>query len=196
MIYSLEGKLIEKRKDFIVLEINGVAFKLFTHSRLIDFLPSVSTKIKLFTYLYVRDNIIELYGFENEEELKFFELLNSISGVGPKSALAILEISQPNDLAAAIKESRLDLLTRASGIGKKTAERIILELKNKIEFKESEARIKKIESDADLVEILVNLGYSSKQARAVLLKIDNKIVKLEDRLKEALKILKEKNNLS
>lgn len=191
MIYSLKGNLIEKEKDFVVLETNGVAFKLFVHNRLVESLPSVGNQIKLFTYLYIRDNILELYGFDSEEELKFFELLNSISGVGPKSALSILEISNPYDLAAAIREERLDLLTRASGIGKKTAERIILELKNKIEVKEVEAVVKRMESDADLIEILTNLGYSQRQARATLSKISSSATKLEDRLKEALRILKE-----
>lgn len=190
MIYSLEGRLVIKEKDFIVLEVGRVAFKLITYNRLIESLPPVGNQIKLFTYLYIRDSILELYGFENEEELKFFELLNSISGVGPKSALSILETSKPADLAAAIKEERLDLLTRASGVGRKTAERIVLELKNKIEAKESEAVVKKMESDADLIEILVNLGYSSKQARAALAQVSNKITKLEDRLREVLKILK------
>lgn len=176
--------------NFAVLEVAGLGLKVFVHERLLGNLPKIGGRVKFFCYLYMRENGLELYGFETPEELNFFELLNSVSGVGPKSALAILEITELGNLLAAIKENRPDLLTRASGIGRKTAERIILELKGRVQAQKTEATVKKMESDADLVEVLSNLGYRREEARVALSKIDEKTTGLEERLKEALKILK------
>lgn len=189
MIYSLSGKLNVKGEHFAVVEAAGIGLKIFTNPRTIEALPAAGSSVKFFCHLHLREDGLELYGFLSEEELNFFELLISVSGVGPKSALSIMEIAELKNLAAAIKESRPDLLTRASGIGRKTAERIILELKNKVRAEKTGAVIKKMESDQDLIETLAGLGYRREQAKAALQKIDEKVVNLEDRLKAALKIL-------
>lgn len=175
----------------MVLDVGGVGYKVFitesTKNRLV-----LGEEEKLFTYYNVRENAIEIYGFKSPEELNFFELLISVSGVGPKSALSIMETANLNDLAAAIQEGRPDLLTQASGIGRKTAERIAVELKGKVGILMSGEAVQKMEKDTDLVEVLVGLGYRRAEAKDSISKISNEFVKLEDRLKEALKNLNSK----
>jgi Holliday junction DNA helicase RuvA len=119
-------------------------------------------------------------------------MLISVSGVGPKSALSILDVAKLDELAAAIKEGRPDLLTRASGIGLKTAERIIVELRSKVQSSKSGSVVEKMEGDADIIEALTGLGYRREEARAALAKIDQKIRGTEDRLKAALAMLAKK----
>ena len=148
--------------------------------------------VKLFSYMNVRENGIELYGFSSEEELSYFEMLISVSGVGPKSALAILDVAPIKELSAAIKEGRPDLLTRASGIGRKTAERVIIELRTKVQSVHSGIVVEQMETDADLVEALSNLGYRREDARAAVAKVDPNVTGLEARLKAALGALTKK----
>src|SRR5258708_18010547 len=119
-------------------------------------------------------------------------MLISVSGVGPKSALSILDIAPLSELSAAIKEGRPDLLTRASGIGRKTAERVIVELRTKVQSAKSGLVIEKMETDADLLDALTGLGYRREEARAALAKVDTKISGTEDRLRAALALLSKK----
>lgn len=192
MIYSVTGKLVEKRDSFAVIDVAGIGLKVITHKRALSSLPPAGAEVKLFCHLHVREDLLDLYGFFNEEELNLFELLISVSGVGPKSGLSIMEISELRELTAAIQENRPDLLTRASGIGRKTAERIIIDLRNKVKSEKSEEAVKRMESDADIVETLSNLGYRREDARTALQKLDKSVVGLESRLKAALKILGKK----
>ena len=171
-----------------MLEAAGIGFKVYTNQRTLDMLRE-GASAKLFSHLQVKEDSMDLFGFLAEEELHFFELLISVSGVGPRSALSILQISDLTSLSAAIQEGRPDVLTRASGIGRKTAERIIVELRTKVQVGKSADIVKKMETDADLAEVLINLGYSREQARAALGKVDEKVVGLEERLKAALRIL-------
>lgn len=189
MLYSIDGTVASKKGSYAVVETAGLGLKIFGSQRMLDSLPSIGSPVKLFCHLHVKEDSLELYGFRKEDELRLFELLISVSGVGPRSALVILGLADPESVTAAIKEGRPDLLTRASGIGKKTAERIILELRTKVEAKESEEAIKKMETDSDLVEALANLGYSRNQAKDALSRVAAATVNLEDRLREALKIL-------
>lgn len=189
MLYSVSGVLGAKGENFAVLEVGDFGFKIFTHRRTLEKLPPVGARAKLFLYLYIREDEMELYGFLTPQERVFFEMLNSVAGVGPKSALSIMEIAELKNLAAAVKEGRADLLTRASGIGRKTAERIILELRSKVEVERSEAAVKKMESDRDLLETLVGLGYPRDDAKRALERVSQESQNLEERLKEALKIL-------
>ena len=189
MIYSVSGKLTFKANNFIVIEAGGLGLKLMAGERTIKELPPAGTTVKVFSYLHARENALELYGFLTEEALVYFEMLISVSGVGPKSALAILDVAPMNELSAAIKEGRPDLLTRASGIGRKTAERVIVELRSKVQSAKSGLVVEKMETDADLIEALSNLGYRREDARAALAKVDPKISSLEGRLKAALGIL-------
>jgi holliday junction DNA helicase RuvA len=193
MIHSVSGKLADKDSHFVVVEVGGFGVKLFASRQTIEGLPPVGKEIKFFTHLYVREDSLDLYGFSSSEELTFFEMLISVSGVGPKSALSILDVAPLNELSAAIKEGRPDLLTRASGIGRKTAERVIVELKTKVQSAKSGLVVEKMQTDVDLVEALVSLGYRRDEARVALGKVDMKVSGTEERLKAALAVLSKKS---
>jgi Holliday junction DNA helicase RuvA len=193
MIYSVSGKLAIKADHFIVVETGGLGLKLAVSARTIKELPAAGATVSVFSYMNVRENGIELYGFLSEDALTFFEMLISVSGVGPKSALAILDVAPMNELSAAIKEDRPDLLTQASGIGRKTAERVIIELRTKVQSAKSGQVVEKMETDSDLVEALSGLGYRREEARAALGKVDAKVVGVEARLKAALALLSKKS---
>lgn len=193
MIYSIFGKLAAVLDHGVAVDVSGVAFKIHTHARVRRALPAPGSDVFFFCHLIVREDALDLYGFLAEDEIRFFEQLISVAGVGPKSALAVLEIAELKQLAAAITEGRPDLLTKASGIGRKTAERIVLELRGKVTGERTAATVHAMESDADLVETLVGIGYRREEAKAALARVDAKIIGLEPRLKAALKVLGGKN---
>lgn len=192
MLYSASGKLALKSERFVVVEAGELGLKIAIGGRTLAALPAVGSSVKVFTYLHMREDGLELYGFLSEKDLVFFEMLISVSGVGPKSALAILDVAKLDELAAAIKEGRPDLLTRASGIGRRTAERIIVELRTKVQSARSGLVVEKMEGDADILEALAGLGYRREEARIALARIDQKIVGTEERLKAALAVLAKK----
>ncbi len=171
----------------MVVEAHGVGYKIFVSKR--AQLPKLNSPIKLFTYLYIREDTSELYGFATAEELGFFETFVSVSGIGPKLALGLLSVASPSRLAMAIKRGDAELLTRSSGIGKRMAERLIVELKDKIKSYETEGR-ETIEVDRDILEALVALGYRGREARAAIEKINPKLKSLAERLKDALRKIK------
>lgn len=189
MLYTLAGTVALKKDNFFVLEVGGFGIKVFAPLNVLrDLQTGKATKI--FTSFKVKEDAFEIYGFLNEEELNFFELLNSVNGVGPKTALNIMNIDVFDRLVAAISEGRVELLTKASGIGKKTAERVILELRGKLGREGSKELVGIMESDHDIVEALVGLGYTKSQAKSAISKVDEKLKKLEERIRAALKILK------
>ncbi|MEE8131460.1 MAG: Holliday junction branch migration protein RuvA [Candidatus Paceibacterota bacterium] len=192
MIHSLSGKLITKKSYFAAIEVNGIGFKVFISSKTFRALPRPGLRVRLFCYFYVRQDGAELYGFLKEEELNFFELLTSITGVGPKMALKILSVANINRLIAAVNQQRTDLLVKASGVGRKTANRIILELSDKIKSKKDEELLSLMESDSDIEEALKGLGYKQREIQEALKKIPSKIKKIEERLKMALKMMSRK----
>lgn len=194
MIYSVLGKLALKGDGFVVVDVGGLGIKLYVSKQTISALPAAGAghEAKFFSHLNVKEDALDLYGFVSQEELSFFELLISVSGVGPKSALAILDVGPLDELSAAIKEGRPDLLTRAAGVGRKIAERVILELKAKVQSATSGDMVEKMQTDSDLVEALTSLGYRRDEARAALGKVDATVKGTEDRLKAALRILSAK----
>lgn len=192
MIYSLNGRVKKVFNTFTVLDVNGVGFKIAMSEKDLGNL-SEEKELNIFTHLHVKEDALDLYGFLSPSELSFFELLISVSGVGPRSALSILDVAEIGKLSAAIIENRPDLLTQASGIGRKTAEKVIIELRGKVATLQSEEIVKSMESDGDLVETLASLGYRKETARVALAKISADTIGLENRLKEALKILSGKN---
>lgn len=190
MIYSLRGTADFLGGDFLVVSVGGVSFKVFLSRGDLEVAKDLlGQSISLFSFLRVKEDGLDLYGFFEKDGLVFFELLNSVSGIGPKSALAILGVSNLNELKAAIAEGRIDLLTKVSGVGAKTAERIVLELRDKIKSMGTEGTVKKMEEDNDIVSALVGLGYSKDQVIGALKNVSQDKSGLEDRLKEALKIL-------
>lgn len=188
MISFLNGTVQAISERFIVVNVGGVGFRVATPARTAAMFRK-GESVALATHLHVREDALDLYGFENEEMRALFEMLISVNGVGPKSALVILDIASMPELKAAIKENRPDLLTKAAGVGRKTAERIVLELKSKVVSGGSATTVAAMEGDAELVETLAGLGYKKEQAKAALAKIDRSITAVEARLKKALAIL-------
>ena len=191
MIHSLSGKLIGRRENYILLETGGIGFKVFLSGPAAQSLPENGASIKVFCSLYNRENEpFELFGFLTEQELYLFEKLNTVSGIGPKTAISILGVAPIDQLVAAINSGKTELLTKASGIGKKTAERVVVDLKGKLDSGTKEATAQTLglmESDVELEETLMSLGYNRQQAKATTAKIDPKISGFKERLKEALK---------
>lgn len=186
MIRNIRGKILEKRERYVVLEVGGIGFRIFTTPLTLNELGAVGAEAKLATHLHFREDAIELYGFLHASERELFERLNAINGIGPKSALNILGIARAEQIAAAINEGKTELLSRASGIGKKTAERIILELKGKLEFGRTPQMANLLESDMELEDTLVSLGFSHADAKRVIARLDPAMTGFKERLKAAL----------
>lgn len=188
MIYSLEGIIEYKKDKFAVINVNGVGYKIFMSSDILSKMPELGEKAKIFTYQYVREGALDLYGFLNSFDLVFFEMLIAISGVGPKMAISILSIAPTNLLASAIVKGDLTFFTKVSGVGRKTAEKIILELKDKvhklgIDMEEFET------GDNEVLDALESLGYSAREAQNALRQLPKDVKGIENRIKEALKML-------
>lgn len=192
MFYSLSGKLIAKKPQFAAVEVNGAGFKVFISSKTLKNLPALNSKVRLFCAFVVRQEQPEIYGFLTEQELEIFELLNSISGVGPKSALGILGNFKTDKLLAAVGQGRVDLLSESCGVGKKKAQRIVMELKDKIKKSKIIGDFSEIDVNREIASALKNLGYKEKDIESVLEKAVFKGKKLEEKVKEALKIISRK----
>jgi Holliday junction DNA helicase RuvA len=188
MIASIEGEIVDKNEKEVILKSGPISWKVFVSKETLKQIPNIGNTAKLWTSLYLRqDAPPELYGFLTQEEREFFELLNSVAGVGPKSALGILGLASVEKIKSAIASGEAELLTKVSGIGRKTAERIIVELRSKI--KTTKYSKDALSADTEALDTLVKLGYSKEEARDALQKIPPEIISLEDRLKEALKLL-------
>lgn len=194
MIAYLKGKLVIKSVDYIVIDVQGIGYKVYMSKTAIDKLEE-EKEIKVYTYLKVREDDISLFGFNSLEELHMFELLISVGGIGAKSAIAILSNITPSKFALAVITSDVNTLKKLQGIGPKTAQRIILELKDKIKTEEAienqENTIKQeeqIQEDMEeLIQALQVLGYRRYEINSILPKIKEET--LEDRIKEALQYL-------
>ncbi len=192
MIAYLKGKIIFKNESFIILLSGGVGYKVF----LLSCQDKVDDEVEFFTYLNVREDALTLYGFSSYNELELFEHLISISGIGPKAGLGILSLADPETVKVAIAKGDSSILTRVSGIGKKTAERVVLELRNKFSSLDGDdvlqEKSKEINDHTDVIEALVSLGYSVQQAKKALANIPSEIKDVSERIKRALKELGKK----
>lgn len=190
MISRLSGSIAHIDPKYIILDVQGVGYKIATTSDIITKLNKEKTLVTLWTYLAVRENALDLYGFLSLSELNFFELLITISGIGPKTALGILNSASVEALETAIQTGDTSHLTKVSGIGKKVAEKIVMELKDKVEKVTHTPEAKTaMRGDADALEALKSLGYSQNEAREALKELPKTITKTNDKIKEALKIL-------
>lgn len=197
MIAYLEGRLVEKSPTQLVLDINGVGYEIKIPLSTYDKLGEDGSKAKILTYQYVREDTLQLFGFATPEEKNLFELLITITGIGPKTALGILSSISVNDFQRSIVSEDLDSLTNISGIGKKTAQRLIVELKEKIsgeEFRFKKDIGFKERSELILVEeaikALISLGFHKAHAREAVKKAKGeaeKKLKLEELIKKALR---------
>ncbi len=186
MISLLQGTIESNTDRYVVIDVNGIGYKVYISGNTFKNLPEKGEKVKLYTYLYVRENIMDLYGFLNPEEMEIFELLISISGIGPKGALSVLTVASIETLKKAIANEESSILTKVSGIGKKMAEKIILELKNKIG---DEFIGKGGSANSEAIDALISLGYKLNDAREILKKVPKEIEGVENRVREALKLL-------
>jgi Holliday junction DNA helicase RuvA len=191
MIYSINGLLEQVNNDSIVVKAGWISLTMFVPGSTIKKLEAVGKNVTLFTHLYFRDDNIALYGFASEGELKLFQKLIGIGGVGPRVALGLLSAFEPEQLVSAIVSNNVDLINQAPGVGKKTAARIILELKPKLEKEDIGVfTVTLSEANADLISALTGLGYSIREASQVVSSIpDSKDLSLEDRIKIALQNL-------
>jgi Holliday junction DNA helicase RuvA len=187
MIGHLEGVVTALRPGHAIISAGGVGYKVFATKETLAALPPGGSAA-LWTHLAVRENALDLYGFRDESEQHFFELLLTVSGIGPKSALAILDIADVAALRNAIARGNAGYLTNVSGIGKKTAEKIIVELKDKVGLA-AEGSGDTMKGDEEALEAMRSLGYSPQEARDALRKVSANLTASNDRLREALKIL-------
>jgi len=189
MIGFIEGKIEFSTDKYTVVDVNGVGYKVYISTSVFKNLPETGNKVKLFTHLYVREDILSLYGFLDKSDLEFFELLISISGIGPRGAMNILSVASVETLKKAIINEESSILTKVSGIGTKIAEKIILELKSKVS---GEYLDKKGGASGEAIDALVSLGYRLQEAREALKKIPESVEEVGDKVKHALKILGKK----
>jgi Holliday junction DNA helicase RuvA len=188
MISRISGTLLDLDLKTAIIDVSGIGYKVFVGGETLESLAgNVGQTVSLFTYLAVRENALDLYGFKNQDTLEMFELLITVSGIGPKSALGILSIASAHTIRDAIISEDTSYLTKVSGIGKKNAEKIVLELKGK--FKDGDYGIetgKDVTKEALAVEALKSLGFEEKEAREAVKSMDKEL-SVEAMIKSALK---------
>ncbi len=185
MIGHLKGTIIHQDLKSIILDVAGVGYKIYTNTAALENDPRKNHEF--WTYLAVRETALDLYGFPNQEELSFFELLITVSGIGPKSAMGILSIASVKNLRNAIASGDTSHLTKVSGIGKKNAEKIVIELKDKLEDFALDSH-SSMSGEVDALEALKSLGYGEREAREALKKV-TEISDTGEKVKKALKLL-------
>lgn len=190
MISHLEGTIIFKGERFAVISASGVGYKVYMAPETLRSIPGEGKLIKVWTHLHVRETDMELYGFPSYAEMQFFEVLIGISGIGPKSALGILGIAPLDTLKRAIAAGEANYLTKVSGIGKRMAEKIIVELKDKLGGANMpEGMRTELAADADVLDALIAMGYSQREAREAVSRIPSGVSGTKERLGEVLKNL-------
>lgn len=196
MYEYIKGKYVGINKDYIIVENNGIGYKIFTSGATMSSIPKAGEEIMLYLEQIVREDFLGLYGFDSKEELELFKLLLTVSGVGPKAALSLLSISRVNNLKYAILTGDEKHICRGVGIGKKTAARIILELKDKLKSDEllddpqnaDNGTNENLMVLSEALSALLALGYSEKEAESVLKNVD-KNESIENIIKASLKLL-------
>ena len=196
MYASIKGNLEVKTKGYIVIDVSGIGYKIFMSETAIEILGEIGKVIKVHTYLRVREDEMSLYGFNTNEELRMFELLLSVSGIGAKSAITILSNITPYSFAIAVITNDVAKIKSLPGIGPKSAQRIILELKDKIKTEEEVSQDKSLNITegidnaklSEAISALQVLGYSKKEIEKAIQKIDNSL-SVEEIIKIGLKNL-------
>ncbi|MDZ7611567.1 MAG: Holliday junction branch migration protein RuvA [Candidatus Moranbacteria bacterium] len=188
MIGKLKGKVDYIRNSFAVVDVQGLGYKVQL-SEVSAGKIAKENKVELFIHTYVREDQLTLYGFIGADELEIFELLISVSGIGPKAALSILNIASPDSIKTAILNQNVSILTRVSGVGKRTAERVVMELQNKIEDL-PEAAMQEARGDQEVMEALMAMGYSASEAREAAKAVEDKSADVSEKIKLALKSIK------
>lgn len=198
-MYSyIKGILTDMEEDLVVVEAGGIGYNIYTTGQTFNYLPAVGEEVKLYTYLNVREDAMILYGFLTKDDLRVFKLLIGVNGIGPKGALAILSVMTTDDLRFAVLGADAKAIAKAPGIGAKTAQRVILELKDKISLEDAfEQKFEHVQAQTEshakgakneAVQALVALGYSSSEALKAINGVEiTEDTDVEDILKAALK---------
>ena len=191
MYYYIKGTLVQKNDNYIVVDANGVGYMIYTSLNSMQNTGEIGKKITIYTYLHVREDVMDLFGFTTIEEKNMFMHLISVSGVGPKAALSILSVTTPAKFAVAVTTNDVKTITKASGVGPKMAQRVILELKDKMKTDELEIDLEDESDDilsdnrSEAISALVVLGYSSNDAQKAVKGIDGTL-SVEEIIKKAL----------
>lgn len=195
MFEFIIGNLEDVLVDSIAVENQGIAYKIYTSGQILENLPKIGNKVKIYLHMNVKEDDITLYGFLTKEERSIYRKLISVSGVGPKAALGILSVHTTNDIIWSIIGEDTKALTKAPGIGKKIAQRIILELKDKLELNQNEIDIdiekspQRLGNKVEVIDALVALGYQPSQAHKVIATIYKDGLSVETLIRKALKVL-------
>lgn len=198
MIAYVKGILQNKSNDYVIVDVSGIGYKVYMSETSMEKLGNIGDIVKIHTYYRVREDDISLFGFNTVEELRMFELLISVSGVGAKTAVAMLACVTPSEFAIAVIQNDISKLTKIPGIGAKSAQRIVLELKDKLKKDENvnkveDVKIKEVIKDdtkiSDSITALQVLGYNRKEIEKAIEKLDTKDMTVEDIIKRGLVIL-------
>jgi Holliday junction DNA helicase RuvA len=188
MIAYLKGQIILKEAAFLIVETGGVGYRVAVTAETLSTIGTETT-CQLWIHHVIREDSSDLYGFIDRESLDFFELLITISGIGPKTALGVLNASSIDNLKTAVSTGETSYLTKISGIGKKLAEKIVFELKEKIGPAEEGSQSKAMQGDADVLAALMSLGYGEREGREAIKKLPKDIEGTSNRVKAVLKVL-------
>ena len=198
MIAHIKGTLETKATDYVVIDVGGLGYKIYMSATGMEKLGNIEDKVKVYTYYRVREDDISIFGFNTNEELRMFELILSVSGVGAKTAQTIVALTNPSEFAIAIISDDISYLTKIPGIGAKSAQRIILELKDKMKKEKSitqnkTTKVKEAIVDSNKVEEAISalqvLGYNKKEIEKAFMKLDKKDLSTEDLIRKGLTIL-------
>jgi len=203
MISYVRGELIAIEEEKVIVEVNGVGFGIFMPAKSMNYLPSIGEEVKLHTYMNVREDAMQLFGFLTRDDLQVFKLVIGVSGIGPKGGLSILSELSPDELRFAVMSHDVKAISASQGIGKKTAEKLIIELKDKLSIEDVLQRVEDSEArtsvsanhqdnqiQAEAIQALVALGYGSSEALRAVKKVDiTEKTSVEDVLKLALKYI-------
>lgn len=196
MFAYIKGSLEQKSNNYVVIDVGGIGYKIFMATKAIEALGEIGEIVKVHTHYYVREDNISLYGFNTNEELRIFELLLQVSGIGAKSAIAMLSEISPSSFALAVISDDISQLVKIPGIGKKTAARIVLELKDKLKTEEAIAKTEEVklsitneEETSEAIAALQVLGYTKREIEKALENVDTKNLQLEEIIKQGLKNL-------
>ena len=198
MIAYIKGILEIKTSDYVVIDVGGLGYKVYMSLTSIEKLGNIGEAVKVYTYYRVREDDISIFGFNTNEELRMFELLLSVSGVGAKTALTMIAVTEPSEFAIAIISDDISYLTQIPGIGAKSAQRIILELKDKLKKENAITQTKNVKIKAAVVDnnkveeamsALQVLGYNKKEIEKAFMKLDKKELSTEELIRKGLGIL-------
>ncbi len=191
MIAHIKGTIIHNNEKFFIVDVKDIGYKIFTTALILSKYKT-GDQVSFWTHMAVRENSIDLYGFITNEEMTFFNLLLNVSGIGPKSALSILGVAPVETLKKAIATGDTTYLNKVSGIGRKIAEKIVIELRDKLLSYKNEDSENSLRDESDIIEALRALGYSQSETRNALNQIPANIEGAKNKIKEALKIINRK----